>query len=130
MNKIVVTYREGVNDKPDWWELYMPLYVRLSDGNELCIPSGYVTDFASVPKILWSFCPPIGKYNRAALVHDFLYDMQYRASENGEYEARKFADKEFLRIANEVDAKSRIRHYIMYSMVRCFGKTAWRTCKS
>lgn len=129
MHKIVVTYREGINDKPDWWELFIPLYVTLSDGNEICIPVGYVTDFASVPQILWSICPPIGKYNRAALVHDFLYDLRYKESELGEYEARKFADKEFLRIANNSDVSSRTRHYIMYKIVRWFGVKAWRSKK-
>lgn len=130
MNEIVVKYREGKDDKPDWWELYLPLQEQLSDGYLLSVPSGYVTDFASVPPLLWSFFPPIGKYNRAAVVHDFLYDMQYREKELGEYEARKFADDEFLRIANRIDEKNRVRHYLMFLMVRWFGRAAWRKCKS
>ncbi len=129
MNEISVTYREGINDKPDWWELNKPVYHKLSCGNEICVPAGYVTDFASVPPILWSFIPPIGKYNRGALIHDFLYDMQYKQEVLGEYEARKMADVEFLRICNESDPKGKFRHKIMYWMVRIFGLRAWRRTK-
>lgn len=74
-------YREAPTDKSDWWELYEPFEETLSDGSTILIPTGYVTDFASVPVLLWSFFPPIGKYNRAALVHDYLYDLQYRQKE-------------------------------------------------
>jgi hypothetical protein len=129
MDKIVVTYREGIDDKPDWWELFIPLYMQLSDGNKICIPAGYITDFASIPPILWSLFPPIGKYNRASLVHDYLYDTQYKQNELGENIARKFADDEFLRIANTSDPKSKTRHYIMYLMIRWFGKSAWKSLK-
>jgi hypothetical protein len=129
MDKIVVTYREGINDKPDWWELYLPISTLLLDGNEICIPVGYVTDFASVPPILWSIFPPIGKYNRAALIHDFLYDTRYKEIELGEYNARKFADGQFLETANESDPNNKTKHYIMYLMVRLFGKKAWRSNK-
>jgi hypothetical protein len=91
MNDIVVKYREGINDKPDWWELVEPIIATLSNCVEIKISAGYVTDFASVQPILWSISPPIGKYNRGALIHDFLYDTQYGQDEMGEYEARKFA---------------------------------------
>src|SRR5262249_56554985 len=37
------------------------------------VPAGFVTDFASTPRALWSVIPPIGRYQLAAVVHDFLY---------------------------------------------------------
>lgn len=40
------------------------------------IPAGFETDLASVPRILWSWIPPTGKYLRAAVVHDYLYCVQ------------------------------------------------------
>lgn len=129
MNDIIVKYREGINDKPDWWELVEPVYHQLSCGTEICVPAGYVTDFASVPPVLWSIIPPIGKYNRGALIHDFLYDSQFRQDDLGEYEARKFADVEFLKICNRSDPKGKIRHKLMYKMVRIFGLSAWRKAK-
>jgi hypothetical protein len=128
-NKIVVMYREAPTDKADWWELYEPFETTLSDGSVILVPAGYVTDFASVPMLLWSFFPPIGKYNRAALVHDYLYDLQYKQKELGEQAARKFADEQFLYLANEINPQASIRHYIMYWMVRVFGVYAWRAKK-
>ena len=40
----------------------------------ITVPAGFVTDFASIPKPLWSFgLSPHGKYSRAAIIHDYLY---------------------------------------------------------
>jgi len=36
------------------------------------IPEGQTTDFASVPRILWTIFPPAGRYSLAAIVHDYL----------------------------------------------------------
>lgn len=129
-NAIIVKYREAETDKPDWWELHLPVRQMLSDGTEIEVQAGYVTDFASVPPLFWSVIPPVGKYNRAALVHDYLYDLQYKQAEKGGYEARKFCDEEFLRIANLSNPKGSVRHYLMFVFVRLFGRKAWRSCKS
>ena len=37
------------------------------------VPVGFITDFASVPWVLWSWLPSWGKYGKAAIIHDFLY---------------------------------------------------------
>lgn len=37
------------------------------------VPAGFVTDFASIPRALWNLFPPMGRYGKAAVVHDFLY---------------------------------------------------------
>jgi len=36
------------------------------------VPKGYVSDGATVPRILWPLFPPIGRYLKATLVHDYL----------------------------------------------------------
>ena len=41
---------------------------------EVVIEPGFATDMASVPRPLWSFFPPQGLYNRAAVIHDYLCD--------------------------------------------------------
>lgn len=48
-------------------------------GNEssdqfVIVPAGYLTDGASVPRMLWSLIPPWGKYGQAAVLHDYLCD--------------------------------------------------------
>ena len=40
-----------------------------------CLPAGFWSDGASVPRIFWSIFPPWGKYTRCALLHDYLYSL-------------------------------------------------------
>lgn len=42
-------------------------------GGVIRVPKGFVTDFASIPRALWSIFPPQGKYSAAAVVHDYTY---------------------------------------------------------
>jgi hypothetical protein len=37
------------------------------------VPPGFVTDFASIPRALWTALPRDGDYVWAAVVHDYLY---------------------------------------------------------
>ena len=39
----------------------------------ITVPAGFVTDFASTPRAIWAILPPTGRYQLAAVVHDFLY---------------------------------------------------------
>lgn len=39
----------------------------------ITVPAGFVTDFASIPAIIWPILPPIGAYDKAAVVHDWFY---------------------------------------------------------
>lgn len=39
---------------------------------KIVVERGFVTDFASVPRIFWSIFPPFGKYTKAAVLHDRL----------------------------------------------------------
>lgn len=60
----------------DWhggkrWVLTRPL-VYQGERQTFVVPVGFVTDFASVPRILMSLVPPIGTWTRAAVLHDWL----------------------------------------------------------
>lgn len=46
---------------------------KLGSGDIIRVPAGFVTDGASVPRIFWNIFPPVGKYGKAAVLHDFLY---------------------------------------------------------
>ena len=39
----------------------------------ITVPAGFDTDLASVPRLFWRIFPPSGVYNKAAVVHDWLY---------------------------------------------------------
>jgi len=84
---------------------------------EYYIPKGYVTDFASVPRSLWNILPPLGRHNRAALLHDWLYDNRI-----GE---RKKADDLFLNVMLQ-DGVKKHTAYIMYLGVRIGGLNWWK----
>lgn len=58
------------------WQLLAPFRYDLGElgGPEsVIVPMGFVTDFASIPQVLWNVFPPTGQYGKAAVVHDFLY---------------------------------------------------------
>jgi hypothetical protein len=53
------------------WQLLEPLrYIGQSD--EFLVPEGYVTDFASVPRIAVWLVPTYGRYTAPAILHDYL----------------------------------------------------------
>lgn len=43
---------------------------------KIVVYKGYITDFASVPRIFWNIIKPDGTYRLAAIAHDFLYGFQ------------------------------------------------------
>lgn len=54
------------------WVLERELEVRL-DGRDIRVPAGFVTDLASIPGLAERIRSRVGTYNRAAIVHDWLY---------------------------------------------------------
>jgi hypothetical protein len=61
-----------------YWVLKAPL-VYMQQNKEvpqIVAPRGFVTDFASVPRLFWSVLPTCGKYVSAAVIHDYLYWFQ------------------------------------------------------
>ena len=80
------------------------------------VPAGFVTDFASTPRALWSVIPPTGRYQLAAVVHDFLYWDQ--ACE------REQADAIF-RVAMAESNVKPFERDLMWQAVRRFGLSAW-----
>lgn len=60
------------------WALQRPMSYFAGAGRdeEIVVPAGFVTDLASIPRLVWSFYPPDGPWVKAAIVHDFLYDTQ------------------------------------------------------
>jgi hypothetical protein len=80
------------------------------------VPRGFVTDFASVPRLFWSLVPPDGAYAHAAVVHDYLYWAQTTK--------RTVADEIFLRAMNDLKVSPVIASGI-HSAVNAFGASAW-----
>lgn len=56
------------------WRLLEALSYTALDGVVYTAPTGFETDFASVPRFLWSIYPPDGPgYRKSAVIHDYLY---------------------------------------------------------
>jgi len=45
-------------------------------GRIITVPSGYRTDFASIPRVFWRVLHPVGAYSHAAVIHDWLCDLR------------------------------------------------------
>jgi len=85
-------------------------------GLNIVVPTGFETDFASVPRIFWRVVPPWGRYSPAAVVHDYLYATAPVS--------RKEADKIFLEHMKTLKVKW-WRRKAMYRAVRMGGGFAW-----
>ncbi len=79
----------------------------------ITVPAGTVTDLASVPRVLWAVFPPHGRYAKAAIVHDYLYEQAIGS--------KAFADRVFLE-AMEILQVPKWRRVLLYWAVRCFGR--------
>ena len=81
------------------------------------VPSGFITDFASVPQLFWMILPKVGPWDKAAVLHDFLY------LEGGV--TRGEADGVFDE-AMGVLGIARWKRRVMYLSVRVGGWKPWR----
>lgn len=98
-----------------YFRLTKNFYVR-HKGSLYIIPKGFLTDFASVPRALWPIFPPHGKYTRAAVFHDWLYQFGPLS--------RLEADRAFLEAMQSLDVPL-LQRRLMYRGVRLGGGRAW-----
>ena len=109
---------------PNLWRTFYPFdyHVGSYPSNEIIVvPSGFVTDFASIPRIFWSVLSPTDQYGKAALLHDYCYVTHYKKD-------RDYCDKIF-KEAMLVLKVPPWKLYTMYWGVRIFGEQAWNNAK-
>lgn len=83
------------------------------------IPAGFLTDFASIPRILWRYLDPEDSAIQfASLVHDYLYFTQPCS--------REVADKVMVE-AMEISGARWDQRVVAYRAVRLFGGSHWKT---
>lgn len=100
--------------------LTRPLAYVTSGGRVYIVPKGFDTNFASIPKILWSILPPVGKHTQAAVLHDYLYTFGC-----GLGVSRKEADEIFYE-AMLISHVAKPTAKVMYWCVRLFGKSHYK----
>ena len=86
------------------------------------VPEGFVTDFASIPRVLWSIIgsPASGLYRNPSVLHDFWY-------KNNKYSRRK-CDRLFLG-AMKVAGVGYIKRKTIYYGVRAGGWVGYNRYK-
>jgi hypothetical protein len=110
------------------WTLTADL-IYLGNRDQFLVPKGFKTDFASIPRVFQSLIPSHGRFDAAAIVHDYLYRHKPKVigySGWGDYKriTRKEADGVFRRIMKELGV-GRIRRNLMYRAVRMGGWAPW-----
>ena len=107
----------------------------------LCVPTGFVSDGASVPRLLWTLTglTPDGLIRAAALLHDYIYRhkgrlpagaYQHFDKESGAWRdldavwSRRATDRLFARVMREAGV-SKIKRRLAYLGVRVGGRFSW-----
>lgn len=100
------------------WELFEEFYFYFNEEDKelgVTVPTGFITDFASVPRILWAIIAPTGRHTKAAVLHDYLYSTSSTLNFT-----RKHCDKLFLEAMKILGVK-KWKRVLMYRGVRLFG---------
>jgi len=101
------------------WRVLEPFeyYVGSLDSNDIItVEEGFVTNFASVPRVFWPILSPVDSHGKAGVVHDYCY---YK----GLY-TRKRSDEIFLEGLRVLDTPE-WKALSMYQAVRAFGWHRW-----
>jgi hypothetical protein len=101
------------------WELLSDFCYHVGDYPSkeiITVPKGTITDLASVPRSLWAIYPPHGKYAKAAIVHDYLYQKQA---------GKEYADSIFLE-GMKVLGVPKYHANVLYYVVAAFGHAAYK----
>jgi len=109
------------------WRLEEPLGYRSRAGRVFVVPAGFETDGASVPRAAWWLYPPFGgDYDRAAVVHDYLYSRAeaFVGADHGHL-SRGEVDRLFLEMMT-VDGFRLTGRHVVYCAVTLGGWLPWR----
>lgn len=116
--KIQVELTDRFESGRRFYRLTSPISVtwptaREHGGIDVYVPSGFETDFASIPKFAHCVYSPDGQWALASIVHDYYY------SENSSC-GRFLADAIFMDLMEQLEVP-RWRRTIIYLAVRLFG---------
>jgi Protein of unknown function (DUF1353) len=100
---------EEINDLK--WQLLKGISYR-GNVDLFQVPIGQETDFASVPRIFVWFLPRYGRYTKAAILHDYLWNVQVPKGMS-----RLDADGLFRQAMRELEVPF-LRRWIMWAAVR------------
>ncbi len=116
INQLQVTYISPNGFKPKW-QILSPfiinmLFDRGFTDHEIVIPTGFVTDFGSVPRLPLAYLLSGGIADKSCTLHDYLYSEKKFS--------RAICD-EILLNALETEKVGWFKRHAMYRAVRIFG---------
>lgn len=103
--------------EPGEWELLAPL--KWSAAESITVPAGFITDLASLPRLVRPVLDRNGMSRRPAVLHDWLYA--------GQCLSRANADRLFLD-AMAADGVGWAKRWSMYGAVRAAGWRYYKKC--
>lgn len=115
LNQLELEYIDGRT-----WRVTQTFSVDVEIG-VIVVPVGFITDFASIPRVLWNILPPEGHYGKAAVLHDYIYVTGGHCPPSEHVFTKKEADKLFLAAMSQLDVPW-YQRYPMYQAVRWFGR--------
>jgi hypothetical protein len=86
----------------------------LINGDEIIVPINYISNGASIPKLLRGIYSQQGVYIMPSIIHDYLYDNKLYL--------REFADKQFLLDMGKTGT-GQFTKWLFYYIIRIFGKS-------
>lgn len=114
-NLVLEEYMRGKRSVPGEWVVYNRL-VYDRGVEQIIVPRGFITDLASIPKLLRGLLDVNDSHRRAAVLHDFLYCLQGFT--------RKQSDDMFLEAMGAIGVPAWKRS-MMYAGVRAGGWMIW-----
>lgn len=94
-------------------------------GEFVDVPDGFVTNFASTPRIVWPLFPPAGSYAPAAIVHDKLFLAPIVRTAHGARPCPFEETPHLFLAAAEACGTSWLTRRIMYRMLQAFSRPSW-----
>lgn len=103
------------------WRLMRNVIYETDAGPRVTAPAGMMTDFASIPRFVWSLWPPYHPhYGKAAVVHDWMFKM--RGCLSGRTFTRRETNLIFLEAMKSLGA-SYFKRSTIFNAVQLFSRS-------
>lgn len=94
---------------------------------KIVVPIGFITDFASIPRFARLIIPKLGRHNKAAVLHDYIYqNYAIKVSAQVAYIFNREQADIMFRDAMRDLGVAKWKYTLMFWAVRLGGWMAWR----
>lgn len=124
-----VSYDEAASKAlhKDYWRVAQGFKYYFGDAADnlwAYVPTGYLSDGASIPRLFWSLLPPWGAYGQAAILHDFLCERLELDKDGSPYFIERAQADKALKEAMIALGVPVWKRNVIYIAVRVYAKLA------